>query len=75
MLRISWTEMRTNAEVLRSAAVKRELIKTIRRRHEIYGAYSQRDGIEMRLMCDHTSQERQGKSETDVWEKLQQLGN
>lgn len=48
MLRISWTEMRTNAEVLRSAAVTRALIKTIRRRHEIYGAYSQRDGIEMR---------------------------
>ena len=52
MLRISWTEKKSNTEVMEEAGYQRSLIKTIRKRQmQFLGHICRKDGIEKHVLC------------------------
>ena len=52
IMRISWTEKKSNEEVMEKARYKRSLLKTIRERQlNFFGHINRADGIEKRLLC------------------------
>ena len=52
IMRISWTEKKSNEEVLLTAGISRELIKTIRKRHmKFLGQTIRKSDIERLALC------------------------
>jgi len=52
LLRISWTEKKTNEEVLQQAGLQRTLMKTIRKRQlEFFGHANRKEGLEKLVLC------------------------
>ena len=51
MMRISWTEKKSNEEVLLRAGTSRELIKTIRKRQLKFLGHTMRRSIEKLALC------------------------
>ena len=59
MMRISWTEKKSNAEVLKTACISRELINTIRNRQmKFLGHIYRKNGIERLALCGKISGKR-----------------
>ena len=51
-MKISWTEKKTNEEVMEMADYSRCLLKTIRKRQmNFFGHINRKDGLEKRLLC------------------------
>ena len=51
-MRISWTEKKSNEEVMEMAGYKRSLLRTIRKRQiQFFGHINRADGIEKQILC------------------------
>ena len=62
IMRISWTEKKSNEEVMEMAGYKRSLLKTIRERQlNFFGHINRADGIEKRLLCGRCMEPRAGE--------------
>ena len=74
-MKISWTKVKTNAEVMNMASYKRSLINTIRKRQlKFFGHVSRTDGIEKLILsgkiCRKKSRGRQRIKFTDSLNKF-----
>ena len=70
IMRILWTEKKSNQEVIEKAGYKRSLLKTIRKRQQqFFGHTNRADGLEKEVlsgkMCGTNSRGRQGTKYTD----------
>ena len=68
-MRISWTEKKSNEEVMEMAGYKRCLLKTIRKRQiHFFGHINRADGLEYQILsgkiCGTNSRGRQGTKYT-----------
>ena len=68
-MRISWTEKKSNEEVIEMAGYKRSLLKTIRKRLKLFGHIKRADGLEKQILsgqiCVTKSRGRQRTKYTD----------
>ena len=52
ILKISWTEKKSNEEIMQMTGYKRSLLKTIRKRQlQFFGHVNRADGIEKQILC------------------------
>ncbi len=75
MLKISWTERRTNEEVLQGVGVGRELMSTVRRRQmHFLGHVTRREGLEHLSLTGKIEGKRpQGRSRQKYMDGLVQV--
>ena len=69
-MRLSWTEKKSNEEVMEMAGYKRSLLKTIRKRQiQLFGHINRDDGLEKQILsgkiCGTKSRGRQPTKHTD----------
>ena len=72
ILKISWTEKKSNEEVMNMSGYKRSLLNTIRKRQlEFFGHLNRADGLEKQLLCGKISGVRsRGRQRTKYTESL-----
>jgi len=75
IFRISWTEKKTNKEVLRLAKYKPSLLKAIKKRQlEFFGHVNRRNGIEKLMLCGKINGTRdRGRQRQTFMDSLQRL--
>ena len=66
MLSISWSEKKSNLEVLIAAGVKRTLMNTIRQRQLNLGHVTRRHGLKNLVVTGKAEEESEGTSKTKV---------
>ena len=69
IMRISWTEKKSNEEVMEMAGYKRFLLKTIRKRQQLFGHINRDDVLGKRIMsgkiCGTKRRGKQGRKYTE----------